>query len=246
MRHSWFLVVLVLLVIPSAVVSGSDDSELVVGYVDFPPFTYTDEQGNAAGYLNQITREAASRAEQELRFVELPPARLERELRTGTVDVFQGIRIFAEQSDRIIAGDTLLLPITLAVYQRPGDEPFEDVEDLARKRVGVLRGYAYGGLIEELKEDDATSLMTVNSRDSAYRVLIEERVDFFLDYVRPASEALAELGSPTLEHTPIKTLDTYWVVSDVDGDARRILERLETAYAKLKEDGEQVTSFSGE
>ncbi|TDT43042.1 polar amino acid transport system substrate-binding protein [Halospina denitrificans] len=240
------LVCLVLLAVP--LLSGAEPREqrLVVGYVDFPPFTYTDDRGKAVGYLNEITREVASHSGQKLEFVELPPARLERGLRTGKVDVFQGIRTFADQSDRMVAGDSLLLPITLAVYQRPGDEPFSAFEDFVDKRVGVLRGYAYGGLIEKLRANPAISLMTVNSRDSAYRVLIGERVDFLLDYVHPASEALAELGSPTLQHKPLRTLDTYWTVSDVDGDARQILERLEASYAELKEEGEVVTSFSSQ
>ena len=248
MRHSLFrVVVLVFLALSSSAwANGGTDEALVVGYVDFPPFTYTDERGKAAGYLNEITREVAARTGQELEFIEVPPARLERGLRTGDVDVFQGIRIFAEQSDRMVAGDSLLLPITLAVYQRPGAEPFKSVEDFVGKRVGVLRGYAYGGLIDKLRDNSDVSLMTVNTRDSAYRVLIGDRVDFFLDYVHPASEALAELGSPTLQHTPIRTLDTYWTISNVDGDARRILERFEGAYAELKEEGELVTSFSSE
>ncbi|TQE99341.1 MAG: amino acid ABC transporter substrate-binding protein [Spiribacter salinus] len=153
--------------------------------------------------------------------------------------------MFAGQSDRMVAGNSLLLPITLAVYQRPSDAPFESVDDFVGKRVGVLRGYAYGGLIDKLRGNKDISLMTVNSRDSAYRVLIGERVDFLLDYVHPASEALAKLGSPTLQHTPLRTLDTYWTVSDVDGDAEQILRRLEATYAELKEEGEIVTSFSG-
>ena len=248
MRHSWFCVAVLLLLASAlpAVAAPTADDVLVVGYVDFPPFTYTDEQGRATGYLNEITRAVAAHAGQKVEFLEVPPARLERGLRTGDVDVFQGIRIFAEQSDRMVAGDSLLLPITLAVYQRPGAEPFKSVEDFVGKRVGVLRGYAYGGLIDKLRDNSEVSLMTVNTRDSAYRVLIGDRVDFFLDYVHPASEALAELGSPTLQHTPIRTLDTYWTISNVDGDARRILERFEGAYAELKEEGELVTSFSSE
>lgn len=251
MRHSWFrVVVLMFLAAPllagAAGMQGEQGEALVVGYVDFPPFTYTDENGKAAGYLNEITREVAARTSQKLEFIEVPPARLERGLRTGDVDIFQGIRIFAEQSDRMVAGNSLLLPITLAVYQRPGDAPFKSVDDFAGNRVGVLRGYAYGGLINKLRDNDDISLMTVNTRDSAYRVLIGERVDYFLDYVHPASEALAELGSPTLQHTPLKTLDTYWTVSDVDGNADQVLQRFEAAYAKLKEEGELVTSFSSE
>jgi hypothetical protein len=33
-------------------------------------------------------------------------------------------------------------------------------------------------------------------------------------------------------------------VSDVEHDARRILERFEAGYATLKEEGELITSFS--
>ena len=53
MRHSLFrVVVLVFLALPpSTWANDGTDEALVVGYVDFPPFTYTDERGKAVGYL---------------------------------------------------------------------------------------------------------------------------------------------------------------------------------------------------
>ncbi|TQE99342.1 MAG: transporter substrate-binding domain-containing protein [Spiribacter salinus] len=79
MRHSLFrVVVLMFLAVPllagAAGMQGEQDEAWVVGYVDFPPFTYTDENGKAAGYLNDITREVAGRAGQKLQFIEVPPA----------------------------------------------------------------------------------------------------------------------------------------------------------------------------
>lgn len=221
----------------------SGPEPLVVGYVDFPPFTYTNEQGRAAGYLNEITRQVAEHLEQPLVFREMPAARLERGLRSGRVDVFQGIRVFADQSDQVRASDQVLLPIDLMVYQRPGDTGCEGQERFAGARVGILRGYEYGGLYNRLAEAGDVELMALNSRSSAYRVLINERVDCVLDYRRPARVALKKLGNPALDSVLLRRLETHWVVSEAQGSARNLLERFQAAHAELTEDGDPVTSL---
>ncbi|MGM0450748.1 MAG: substrate-binding periplasmic protein [Pseudomonadota bacterium] len=223
--------------------SGHSESEpLVVGYVDFPPFTYTNDQGRAAGYLNEVTRQVADHLEQPLEFREMPAARLERGLRSGRVDVFQGIRTFADQLEHVSASDQVLLPIDLMVYGRPGDARCQGRDRFAGMRVGVLRGYAYGGLYDRLAEAGDVELMTLNSRSSAYRVLINERVDCVLDYRRPARLALKELGNPALQSVLLRRLETHWVVSDAQGRAGNLLERFQTAHTELTEDGDPVTS----
>lgn len=224
--------------------SGQSESEpLVVGYVDFPPFTYTNEKGRAAGYLNEITRRVAARLEQPLEFREMPAARLERGLRSGRVDIFQGIRTFADQLDHVSASDEVLLPIDLMVYGRPGEAGCQGRDRFAGMRVGVLRGYAYGGLYDRLAEAGDVELMALNSRSSAYRVLINERVDCVLDYRRPARLALRELGNPALDSVLLSRLETHWVVSDAQGRAEDLLERFQAAYAELTEDSDPVTAL---
>lgn len=78
---------------------------------------------------------------------------------------------------------------------------------------------------------------------SAYRVLINERVDCVLDYRRPARVALKELGNPALDSALLRRLETHWVVSDAQGGAGSLLKRFQTAHAELTEDSDPVTSI---
>ncbi len=227
---------------PSPRAASPETDPLVVGYVDFPPFTYTNDQGNAAGYLNELTRRVAEHIEQPLEFREMPAARLRRGLRTGRVDVFQGIRVFADQSDRVLASDQVLLPIDLMVYSRPGESACKGEAQFAGTRVGVLRGYSYGGLHDRLTRAGDVELMELNSRSSAYQVLLNGRVDCVLDYRRPARVAQKALGNPALEKTLLRRLETYWLVSDAGTSAGEILERFQAAYAELATGGDPVTA----
>src|SRR5690606_22003823 len=65
--------------------------ELRVGYIEFPPFEYTNENGEPAGYFIDILRLTFQKAGFVPRFQALPIARAYLFLKEGKIDVWPGL-----------------------------------------------------------------------------------------------------------------------------------------------------------
>lgn len=206
-----------------------------VSYLDFPPFTYTNESGRAAGTVNELTRQVLTAADIPHEFLEFPPKRIVRYMRTGEVDGFQGMAPSLADGTVLIS-KTELEPLQLMLYHLPGTPPKDRYEDLKGASVVTLLGYAYGpaGVFLEDPENQISNLQ-VHGRESAIAVLERGRADYFLDYRAAATLELGEERLQKLVQCHLLTMATHWVVRKSHLRAEQLIEVLDTTYRHLSE-----------
>jgi ABC-type amino acid transport substrate-binding protein len=128
-------------------------------------------------------------------------------------------------------------PITTAeirAYRRVDTAPLKGKEDLAGQQVITIRGYSYGGLNSFLT--DALQRVTLNvtpSHVSAFKMLINGRADYAIDYAGPASEVLAAERIEGVTFEVLSRQEVYLVLSKSYPDAQNVMNRLEAIAATL-------------
>ncbi|MFE8073197.1 transporter substrate-binding domain-containing protein [Marinobacteraceae bacterium S3BR75-40.1] len=218
-----------------------------IGYVEFPPFTYTSDSGEATGTLTETTRHVLEDAGIPYQFIRLPAKRLARDLISGRIQVFQGIKNHPALQGHTQASKHSLATIRLCAYSLPGQPPGHDKEMLKHKRVLTLLGYGYGSLSPFLEDpQNDIDLLSVSSRESAIEMLRKGRADYFLDYHSPASEAMKALGEKQLQADELISYPTFWVVSKAFAGSDRLLQAMDSTFVDQENGAARVVEAGGE
>ncbi len=221
---------------------AEDIQTIRMGYIEFTPVFYTDENGVAQGLLVDLARQVVPAAGYKLELESLPVKRMANSLIKGEIDLWSGLKTLEGFEENTYSGDSILLQICLNVYTLGEIPAISTKEDLKNKMIIGLRGFSYGGWVTYLK-DPANNIhfIEVDSHESALKVL--ERNNkmgnkcYLLDYEQPVNKALQSYPVENLAKSPINCLDAYFVVSKETPNAKIVLERLESTYKKLKESG---------
>ncbi|MFL0802701.1 MAG: transporter substrate-binding domain-containing protein [Agarilytica sp.] len=230
------IVKLLLFVMITIVSLDSHSSEtLRVGFVEFPPFYYTDENGKAQGHITELTKQIATKAGFEVSFHSYPPKRLAKNLVAGDVDFWVGLATLENFS-----GNTEIssMPVVSEVLRAYSTKPMPEIKrksDLNGRHVIVLLGYSYGDWFDYIK--DPQNNITHESaikHDQALRMLLSHRVDYLLDYQLPINLALANMETPKLYYHDVFSIEGHIVVSKKLPNAKQILRRLEDSYKSLQ------------
>ena len=144
----------------------------------------------------------------------------------------------ASIATKVIFSDFAVAELDLRVYARKRTPLIQTIEQLRDKKVIVIMGYGYGGLVRFLK-DPANHIMMDPSRTHilAFRKLKAERADYVLDYHCPATIAIEEVGIEAIQSRSISKVDIYFIVSKKTPGAASLMKRMEKAYKSLKADG---------
>ena len=87
-RFAWLLtVILAGIQLPWAQAGAAEQAPVRVGYIEFPPYSYTDAQGQPAGHLLEFFELVAQRAGYRTQFIEYPSYRLFKTMESGLVDM---------------------------------------------------------------------------------------------------------------------------------------------------------------
>ncbi len=219
----------------AAEMAGADP--LKVGYVEFPPYTYT-ENGKAKGNLIEMMEKVAADQGIAYKAESAPARRIFNGLPEGEFQVFLGVKSVKDFEGTTLASATPIGRIELNAYALGEAPAVKAKEDLAGKAAVVLTGYSYGGW-RPWMEDPANKVMLVEARtaEQALNLLQAGRAPVLLQYTLPMQQALGGKALPELKATPISAIDVYFVVSRRTPDAEALLAKLEAGYAKLKAAG---------
>lgn len=246
MKHRPFLLyclALTLFVVLFQHPAHADDIQTIrMGYIEFPPVFYTDDNGAPQGLLVDLAREVVPAAGYDLELRPLPVKRMANSLINGTIDLWAGLKTLEGFEGNTVAGDSILLQICLNAYTLGEAPDISKKEDLNRKMVIGLRGFSYGGWVSYLKDpDNAIDFIEVDSHESALKVLERNNKTgtkcFLLDYEQPVNKALKTYPVEGLKKSSLSCLDAYFVVSRKTPQAETVLKRLENTYKKLKNSG---------
>jgi polar amino acid transport system substrate-binding protein len=213
-----------------------------VGYYEFPPYSYTDAQGQPSGSGLELTARLLDEAGYEADFRSYPGARLYGGLLDGSIQLWAGASGKPELAGHTLEGRHLLGEITLNLYFRL-DTPAPIIPDeLEGRGVILITGYSYWQDVNQWLEDPARNIIPHRTRShtSALEMLQRRRADYLLDYRAPVEQAMQELGMDDLPFAEVQRLPLRLIYSRHAPGAERLRDDLDRVYQQLKDAGEDL------
>jgi len=211
---------------------------LQVGYTEFPPFTYQNSQGQAAGEFIDITRKVVLEAGYTTEFVFLPPSRLLQHLRDGIIDLaptLSGTPLVVYETLESWASPVM---VELHAWHLNTTETLKTFDQIKHTRVIVVSGYNYGGLMSWMERQSDIAVTEAPNHRAAIDMLKRNRGDYLLDYRRPVQELLSAPGDENLHSTKLLSRKGVWVFALSSPQASILREQFDDAYIRLAEKGE--------
>lgn len=209
-------------------------SPIEFGMFDMPPF-YTVKDGRPTGGIcYDIMIQMLEKAKLPYETRVYPAPRLYANLVNGKTQVFIGIKNAPVYKDKVLYGQTPVSNAELGVYSIAAPS-VKTSKDLIGKSVIVVRGYAYGGLIDFLKDPrNKIQLMDTTTHQSALKMLEGKRGEYLLDYTATINEILKFSPNPKLKLSVLSNIPLYLIVSKSTPQAQKLLDKLMTAFEKKK------------
>lgn len=211
---------------------------LKLGYIEFPPFTYTDDHGKPAGILIDLAKKVYPEAGCDFVAVSYPVRRLASYIGSGDLDIWMGLKTLPEFEGKSYVGKSVIAELVLRAYTRGKKAPILTQADLAGKSIIVMRGYSYGGWITFIEDPkNKVNHIKANKHDAAFNMLLAGRAEYLLDYKEPSETALQKIKIPDLSYNQISALPCYFVVTKKLPEGQEIVDRLDKVYEKMKKQG---------
>ncbi len=211
--------------------------KLIMAYIEFEPYYYTDAEGKARGHLIDLARKLADQAGYQIEARSFPTRRAAQMLATGQVDLFLGRPTLTQHTNALLVSKQVVDHIRLQVFSTEPRPPLQGKSSLKGKKVVILRGYSYGGWTDYIKNPvNDVNYLLANNRQQALRILTGRGMDYLLDYELTLKQALARIGGPQLYANDIFQLNVHIMVSKSVNNAAALLEEFEAAYRKLGND----------
>ncbi|MFE8072571.1 transporter substrate-binding domain-containing protein [Marinobacteraceae bacterium S3BR75-40.1] len=232
-----------LLVMSSTALAASKGCPPEFGYIQMPPFGYTDEGGSIQGYLAEIAKAVFDQAGIAPYYNPLPAARLYQNIRKGDTLITMGPKDLVFLRDHALQSARPAITMNISAYHRPETPPVKSLADLKNRHVVIINGYSYGKLVKALEKPEYNIMLErVRTHDSGLKMAQLGRVDYFIDYRIPADTVIAADGIRGLERETLANVGIHFFVSKACPDAARLMSAIDDAYGTLKQNG-QIPQF---
>ena len=237
-----FCLILIALLWLQAAHAAEARQRIHVGYYEFPPYSYTDAQGQPSGSGLGLTARLLDEAGYQADFRAYPGARLYSGLLDGSIQIWAGASGKPELAEHTLEGTHLLGEITLNLYFRL-DTPAPIIpDDLHDRGVILITGYSYWQDVNQWLEDPARNIIhhRTRSHTSALEMLQRRRADYLLDYRAPVEQAKRTLGMGELPFVEVQRLPLRLIYSRRAPNAERLRDDLDRVYQQLLDAGEEL------
>ncbi|MEQ6884175.1 transporter substrate-binding domain-containing protein [Salicola sp. Rm-C-2C1-2] len=219
--------------------ASAEAKELEFGYVNLPPFGYTDDEGRSKGYLVALARRVFEGMDQPVRFVQHPATRLYRQMESGETAFTLGAAGLHRLTDTAVESQEPAAKLTIALYRQKSTESISNVNELKDKRVILIKGYTYGQLGRFFEEHrDAMQIIEANGHKSALRMIQFDRADYLLNYQTPAETTIAHHQLNGLDRDIIGQLGVHFFVSRALENAQSLADAWDKQLRALKRNGQ--------
>lgn len=209
------------------------EEALTVGYVEFPPLSYTNADGKADGSLIHLATKLLNTSGHQYKFIALPSKRVMAYLPTGVIDLWIGIDTHEKLRDFAIVGKQIISKIKLNIYSTNIQNKVV-LADLNNKSVIIIRGFNYGGILNYLNnQDNKITTFITNTHHSAFNMLLAKRSPYMIAYEAPVNIEL-EKQKINLHSSEIFELPLYLTISKKTPNAEALLKRLEEIFLQHK------------
>jgi len=143
----------------------------------------------------------------------------------------------------LLVYDTLeswVSPVTLELHawHLNTTETLKTFDQIRHKRVIVIGGYNYGGLMSWMEKQSDIALTEAPNHRAAIDMLKRNRGDYLLNYRRPVQEMLLAPGDENLHSTKLSSRKGVWAFALSRPQAAILREQFDDAYIRLAETGE--------
>jgi polar amino acid transport system substrate-binding protein len=203
------------------------------GYYDFEPYIYTDQNGKPAGEMATVLKGLMNDLDIPFRALPYPNRRFIKLLENQQLDFTFAVKSSFTQPEKVIFSRFPVAIIELRVYWLKGKTAdITQVQDLVRKPLLTLAGFAYGGLINRPPFNEVRST-TVENHERALRALILGRASYLLDYRLPVEQVLLNTDGVSLNFLPVHKTPVFMALSTEVVNATELMSSLESSYQKL-------------
>lgn len=215
-----------------------DDFVLEVGYFEFPGLTHTDENGKAAGLVNDITVKTLDHAGIRYRIRSYPAARFFNSFAEGDIHFFNGLSSIPIVQASAISSEIPLFPLVMNVYWVGDKPPIAKKEDLVGKSVILINGFTYkdwGAWIRDGSNN--VTFYDTYTHLSSFKMLARGRADYLLNYRFIDDDVLAQYPIPDIRSKKLFEWQCYFNIQKDTPNAEALLKRIEGSYNELKASG---------
>ena len=240
-RFAWLLTaILAGIPLPWARAEVAAQPPVRVGYIDFPPYSYTDERGQPAGHLLEFFEQVAQRAGYRTQFIEYPSYRLFKTMENGSIDMCPSLIRHPVMSQYTLRSRYLIARVLLNLYYQ-GQPPPTQLDELRNARVLLIQGLVYpGSPLAVVAENPANGVLTSTAptHRAAAQMMYLQRADYLLDYQDPAESGFREAGLPVLPHVTLLQQDFTMAFSQASPRARQLRDDFDGAIEALRAAGQ--------
>lgn len=225
---------------------AAEPCTLRVGWEPYAPFTFAGKDGEATGADIDLIEAIADEIGCTVVPVELPWARIVKEVEQGTLDASTSTSRTPER-ERWALFSQPYRETEIAIYVRRGETPRFDLQSLAdvpaqQLRLGVIVDYYYGEALAEAASDPGFAAWIDGAPDypTNIRKLVNGRIDGFLvEDVAVIEAELERMGmSERVERYPLRIpgekLRFMFSRKTVEPD---MVAQVDAAVAKMRADG---------
>ncbi len=214
------------------------DFVLKIGYLEYPPLTYTNEQGVPDGLFINIAKKTLTHAGIKYTAKGYPAGRFYKYLVNGEVHLFLGIKTIPELKDKTIVSNARNGSIEMRVFTIGKKKEITRKEDLVGKKVIIVRGFSYstwGSWIRDKK--NGVKFIETNSHEAAFEMLERGRANYLLNYKYISRFVLKNKEIKNLQHKTLFNWQCYFVLSNKIANASNILRKMDNSYKALIKSG---------
>lgn len=219
---------------PLALANDAKAPEFIYGYPDVSVWTTRrDADGQLKNPLLNLADTLFEQAGISYKAKPYPAKRLFNYLKEGVIPFSMLVRASSLEACCLFSSN----PVTrteLRIYRRSKSSSINAKEDLAGKRVIMIRGYSYGSLGKYLRaRENQVKIVDAAGHEAAFQLLERNRGDYVIDYQGPAEEMLSDNPISDIVFDSFKRLDVYLVLSRDYPDASELMNHLEARVGEL-------------
>lgn len=226
--------------LPAQIFGKDETIKLKIGYIDFYPLFYTNSKNQAEGQYIALSQMIAKDLNWEITPVLLPAQRLMRDLGSGKIDLWFGLKSIVEGQNLVEASKETISKITLNAYSLSPDHQFSSQnikKALKSFKIILIRGYSYGGLFHYFTDPKNNyNYILLDSHEQAISFLLKKRGDVLLDYHGPFNEIKKSNFSDTQFYAhEIDSFYAHIVISKTTPNYQLLLKKLESSMLKFRD-----------
>jgi len=211
-------------------------SEMNVAIIHFPPYYICDGSKPVGGIYVDLLRVVLDTSGIKHKLECFPPQRYYYNISEGNSPLTINIKGSKELEGKVIYSSLALPGLELRAYKaNNSDESISKKEQFIGKKIIVVRGYNYGGLLKYLEQpENKIDLVIAPSHLAGFKMLKAKRGEALLNYRHSAEDVSKETNIENIEYGVLYKLDGYFILNQNYPDAEQVMRKIETAYLSLK------------